>query len=331
MGATVNEILKFHAEKLQDYLKAELEIEQNRLLEKIFEKTLEQIFIENRLYKYIETQETYEKVHGAIEQGLKPFYKHLARIPTYEDREGLLSIQIRRISRFDIAKNEQEIAALQKLLEDVEKQLKNIKKCTIKYLQGLIKKYGPLFPRHTQIKPIEELDKRAISEKTLKVGYDSESGFIGTKISSSVGFECSNLEKLLILYTDGTYRVISIPEKQYIHIKDAQVIWIGIADKKTTFGVIYIDPKGYPYAKRFVIKQFILDKEYEFLDRDQKLEYITSLQGVVLELHFKPKPRQKLTTLNFPLEKVAIKGVSAKGARIANKEFKKIKIVEKGE
>ena len=179
-------------------------------------------------------------------------------------------------------------------------------------------------------KAIEELDKRAISEKTIKVGYDPDSGFIGTKVSSSTFFECSNLEKLLILFSDGTYRVISIPEKQYIQTKESEVVWIGIADKKTPFSVIYTDKLGYPYAKRFVIKQFILDKEYPFLDRDQKLHYITAQEGVV-ELHFKPKPKQKVSSLEFSLSTVAVKGVTAKGMRIANKELKQIKLIKSGE
>ena len=99
---TVEEIVKFHADQLQGYLNAELEIERNHLLEKIFEKTLEQIFIENRLYKKIEEIKSYEKIHETIAKALEPFHKNLMRIPTDEDRERLLSIPIRRISRFDL-------------------------------------------------------------------------------------------------------------------------------------------------------------------------------------------------------------------------------------
>ena len=124
------------------------------------------------------------------------------------------------------------------------------------------------FPRRTHMQEIEELDKKAISEKTIKVSYDPESGFIGTKISGTHAFECSNLDKLLLMYGDGTYRVISIPEKQYIHSKDAEIMVIGKADKQTPIGVVYTDANRIPYAKRFVIKQFILDKEYTFIDSD---------------------------------------------------------------
>ena len=321
---SVNSILELHTDLLQGYLQAELEYERDQLLEKIFEKTLEQIFIENRLYKQIESIETYEKIHATIEKELKPFYKQLARIPIHEDRERLLSIPIRRISRFDIEKNQQGIAALAKQLEIVERNLKNIRKFTIKYLQGLLKKYSPLFPRRTKIKAIEEIDKRAISERMVKVGYDPQSGFIGTKVSSATSFECSNLDKLLLLHSNGTYRVISIPEKQYVHTKESTIAWMGIADKKTVLSAIYTDNKGFPYIKRFVVKQFILDKEYSFLDHEYKLEYLTDQANVILELHFKPKPRQKDSKLKFAFESVATKGVGARGMRIANKELKKI-------
>jgi len=321
----VDSILKLNTELLQSYLKKELELERDRLLEKIFEKTLEQIFIENRLYKHIENVTSYEKIHDTIEKHLKPFQPQLVRVPTYDDRERLLAIPIRRISRFDIDKNQEEIASLCKKLEEVEKNLKNIPKFTIKYLQGLLKKYGSLFPRRTHIKEIEELDKKAISEKTIKVGYDPETGFLGTKVSGPESLECSNLDKLLLLYGDGSYKAISIPEKLYIHTKEATIVWIGVADKQTPLSVIYSDSKGLAYSKRFVIKQFILDKEYTFLDGDQKLEYITDQAGVLLELRFTAKPKQKEATLEVALDECPIKGVTAKGIRIANKVLKKIK------
>jgi len=329
---TVNGILELHVELLKGYLKKELELERDRLLEKIFEKTLEQIFIENRLYKQIEDVATYDKIHTTIEKSLKPFHKQLARIPTREDQERLLAIPIRRISRFDIQKNQDDIAALEKKLMEVEKHLKNIKKFTIQYLKGLLKKYGDLFPRRTRIKEIEVLDKREIAKRIVKVGYDSETGYIGTKVSSPQSVECSNLDKLLILFKDGSFQVINIPEKQYIHTKKVPAIWVGPADKKTIFRVLYRDKKtNYAYAKRFIVKQFILDKEYQFLDRDHKLEFISTHGGIVLLLTFKPKARQKLAKLECELDEIAIKGVSAKGVRIANKELKTVKIYKSKE
>jgi len=122
----VHEILAYHATKLVEFLKLELEIERDRLLEKMFYKTLERIFIENRLYKHIETIKTLEGIHETLQESLKAYRKKLVREPTHEDQEKLLQIPIRRISRFDIDKNKEEIKALEEMHRDVEK---NLKKC----------------------------------------------------------------------------------------------------------------------------------------------------------------------------------------------------------
>lgn len=327
---TVDEVVKFHADKLIGYLRAELEIEKHQLLEKIFEKTLEQIFIENRLYKKIEEIKTYEKIHATIEKGLEPFLKNLIRVPTYEDREKLLSIPIRRISRFDIDKNLEEIVAFEKRLAEVEKHLKNIKKFTISYLQGLLKKHAAAFPRKTVISEIEKLDIKEIATKKIKVGYDIESGYLGTKVTSKTQIECTNFDKLLLLYEDGSYHVTNIPEKEYVK-KESSLVWLGAADKKTVINVIYSDKKTkFPYVKRFIVKQYILDKVYHYLEEDQKLEFISSRVGVKLELIFKPAARQKLKGLAFAPDETAIKNVTARGIRLANIELKGIKLIEEG-
>ncbi|MDP1879904.1 MAG: DNA topoisomerase IV subunit A, partial [Parachlamydiaceae bacterium] len=190
----VNEILHFHTEQLQRYLRTELEIEAERLKEKIFDKTLEQIFIENRIYQKIEKKETYDAIHQIIADSLVPFHMQLIRIPTHDDRERLLNIPIRRISRFDFNKNQEEIVAFQEQLLNVEKDLKNIKKVTIRYLQGLIKKYGKEYPRKTEVQSIQQIDTRAIETRKVKVYYDPETGFIGTKVSGESSIECTNFD-----------------------------------------------------------------------------------------------------------------------------------------
>lgn len=325
----IDEILHLHVEKLQGYLKQELEIDENRLLEKIFDKTLEQIFIENRLYKKIETISSYEKIHDAIETSLKPFHNQLIRVPTYDDREKLLNIPIRRISRFDLDKNQDEIAGFNVELKDVQKNLKSIKKYTIHYLKDLVKRYGKHYPRKTAIQEIEQLDLRAIKTKTLKVGFDPVSGFIGTKVASDVNFECTNFDKLLLIYKDGSYQVINIPEKQYVVKDKTKVAFVGVADKKTIFSVVYKDPKTHLcYAKRFIITKFILDKEYRFIEDNMDLQCISTGASVKVDLQFIPKVKQKLAKIEFSLKDVAVKGVSAKGIRMANREVKKVVLLQ---
>lgn len=325
----VHEILKYNADLLQSYLKRELEIEAERLKEKIFNKTLEQIFIENRLYKKIEAMRSYEAVHKAIEEGLKPFHSQLSRVPTEEDRERLLSIPIRRISQFDIEKNKQDIEALGEDLARVEKQLKQVRKYTVQTLKKLIEKYGKEFPRRTRIQKIEALDRRAIETKTIKVGYDPETGFVGTKITGPHLFECTNFDKLLLMYKDGSYSVINIPEKQYVLKEGQKIAYVGVADKKTVVTAVYKDPKTlFAYAKRFIVEKFILDKIYRFIDEGMHLEYLTTDPDARLHVLFVPKVQQRVAETEFDLAKVLVKGVSAHGIRIAPREVKKIKRIE---
>lgn len=317
----VHEILTYNTQKLVEFLKRELEIEKERLLEKIFYKTLERIFIENRLYKKIESVKTLEGIHQTLQESLQPYHKKLLRHPTHDDREKLLQIPIRRISRFDIDKNQEEISSLEDALQNVEKDLKNVKKYTIQYLKKLIDKYGKSYPRKTRIKAIEEIDRRAIETKQIKVGYDPKGGFVGVKVSGSVQFTCTNFDKLLIFYKDGTYVVTSIPDKQYIQ----NVAWVGIADKKTVMSAIYKNSETkQPWAKRFIVDKFILDKTYTYLDEKNELLYLTADSDLTVEVQFTLKARQKVSRLLYSLKDVLVKGAQSRGIRIATQEVKKI-------
>lgn len=317
----VNEILAYNAEKVMEYLKRELQIERDRLQEKIFVKTLERIFIENRLYKKIETVKTLEGIHETLEVALKPYRKKLEREPTQEDRERLLQIPIRRISQFDINKNLDEIAIILNTLRDVEKNLRNVKKFTINHLQQLIDKYGKNYPRKTRIKAIDEIDRRAIETKEIKIGFDPETGFVGTKVSGSVQFTGTNFDKLLIFYKDGTYKVINMVEKQYFE----QLAWVGIADKKTILNVVYKNKEtGQPWAKRFIVDKFILDKTYHYLDEKAEFQYLTTDTDLSVELQLAPKAGQKLNKVRISLKEIPVKGAQVRGVRLATQKVKKV-------
>ncbi len=325
----INQILELHVEKLQEYLRKELEIEHGRLVEKIFEKTLEQIFIENRLYKKIETVTSYEEIHKVIAKSLEPFHEQLARVPREEDRERLLNIPIRRISQFDIDKNLKEVQDILAQLQRIEKDLKNIKKVAITYLKQLIQKYGKLFPRKTQIGELQEVDMRAIETRKIKVGFDPATGFVGTKVTTGSIFECTNFDKLLLLFKDGSFTVSNMPEKQYVLHDGKKVIYAGAADKKTIISLVYKDPKTLLcYAKRFIVSKFVLDKSYPYVEDGMNVEYLTTQPSVNLEINFIPKLNQRLSKITFSLDSVLVKGVTAKGVRIASKPVKKITLLK---
>ncbi|HEV8053120.1 MAG TPA: DNA topoisomerase IV subunit A [Parachlamydiaceae bacterium] len=326
---SVMEILSLHVEKLQGYLKKELEIKKGRLLEKIFDKTLEQIFIENRIYKKIEDIASYDKIHQVIEKGLQPFHDQLIRVPTYDDREKLLNIPIRRISRFDLDKNQEEIASTNKVLLGIEKNLKNIKKFTVSYLEELLDKYGKDFPRKTSIQQIEQVDMRAIKTRAIKVGFDPESGFVGTKVGGDNILECTNFDKLLVFFKDGTYTVINVPEKQYVHHEGNKVVYVGVADKKSVLSAIYKDPKRHIcFVKRFIVSQFILDKTYRYIEEGMELVFLTTQSNIKVELQYIPKVKQKATKAIFEIDSALVKGVSAKGTRMSTKEIKKVVVLK---
>jgi topoisomerase-4 subunit A len=317
----VHEILKYNADKLVEFLKRELQIEKERLLEKIFYKTLERLFIENRIYKKIETVKTLEGIHQALETSFKAFIKQLLREPKHEDRERLLQIPIRRISQFDIDKNQEEITLLQENLLEVEKNLKNVKKFTIDYLKRLIDKYGKEYPRKTRVKAIEEIDKRAIETKKIKVGFDPVTGFFGTKVSGPVKLECTNFDKVVLFSKNGTYQVVNIPEKQYAE----NVAWVGVADKKTVMNVLYRNKEtGQPWAKRFIVEQFILEKSYHYIDDLGELLYISDDPKATIEIQFIPQANQKLKKILYPFKTALVKGAQARGIRVANQKVKKV-------
>lgn len=317
----VNEILAYNATKLVEFLKWELEIDRDRLLEKIFYKTLERIFIEKRIYKKIETLKTLESIHSMLEEAFKPFRKKLLRDPTHEDREKLLQIPIRRISQFDIDRNQEEIATLQETLSDVEKNLKNVKKYAIDYLKRLIVKYGQNYPRKTRVKAIEEIDRRAIETKEIKVGFDHATGFVGTKVSGSQQLSCTNFDKLLLFFKDGTYKVINIPEKHYFE----NISWIEVADKKTIMNVLYKNKeKGQVWAKRFIVEKFILDKIYRFIEVNAELLHISTNLNAAVELHFAPQAKLKEKSLLIALKDVPVTGAQTRGVRLSAYKVKKV-------
>jgi topoisomerase IV subunit A len=316
----VHEILSFNAQKVVEYHKKELQIERDRLLEKIFYKTLERIFIEQKVYKKIEPINTLEAIHTTLDLAFKPYRKKLLRQPTQDDREKLLQIPIRRISQFDIDKNKEEIALLHENLSTIEKHLKNVKKYTINYLSGLIEKYGINYPRKTKIRAIEDIDIKAVSTKEIKIGFDPKTGFIGTKVTDAIQIQCTNFDKLLIFQKEGTYKVINIPEKQFFE----GIVWAGVADKKTVLNVAY-KMNGDLWLKRFVVEKFILDKVYRFID--EKGDFVAISEKENCKVEFLSGPKEKKAIISFT--DVPVKSVQTKGTKASNQKAKKITLIQK--
>jgi topoisomerase-4 subunit A len=314
----VHEILAYNTERLVYFLKCELEIERDLLLEKVFYKTLERIFIEEKIYKKIEKVKTLEGIHECLHESFKPYRKKLVREPTADDRDRLLLIPIRRISQFDIDKNKEEITLYLQSHKDIEKSLKNVKKFAIEHLRALIEKYGAQYPRKTKFKSIEEIDRRAIETKELKVGLDFETGFVGTKVTGGQAINCTNFDKILTFDKNGSYKVINIPEKLYVE----KLVLAMVADKKTIVTVVY-KQGGFIWAKKFVVDKFILDKTYECVDPEADLLYMTTQADVPVELTFVgPKARTAIvSTKDTPIKSAQVRGTKLSPEKVKKATF----------
>jgi topoisomerase IV subunit A len=191
-------------------------------------------------------------------------------------------------------------------------------------LRKLIVKYGADYPRKTRIKAIEEIDRRAIETKEVKVKFDLATGFVGTKVSGGSEFTCTNFDKILIFYQDGTYKAMNIPEKQYFE----DLIWTGVADKKTILNVVYKDAKTcQAWAKRFIVEKFILDKTYRYLDEGAQLELMTTDSGGVIELQLAGAAAKKSKNKTISFNDIPIKGAQTKGIRLGTEKVKKVTLI----
>lgn len=326
---SVSEVLKHNTYKLKDDLQKGLEIDLNRLEEKLHSRLLEQIFIEERLYKNIEEETSYTAVLKCVATGLADFTAELLRQVTREDIEKLLEIKIKRISRYDINKQQKEIRAIKKEITGVTKSLKDMVGHTISFLDNLLEKYGSYYPRKTEIKSFSEVSIRKVALSNLVVGYNRESGFLGHHIKAENEKEdqsvtCSEYDRLLLISSTGFYKVISVTDKLFV---GHDLEWFGILKRKTIFNIIYRDGVGnVAYVKRFNSPKFILDKEYRLFSahKRSKILLISFGEEKFARVNLMPSSRARTNSIDIIFDEYLIKGVSARGKRISNRVVRRV-------
>ncbi len=320
---TVDKVLEYNTKKLVSDLKKELEIEKNKLQEKLHDLTLEQIFIENRIYKKIEELKTYEGIIKTITNEMNKF-KHLFIRPlVLDDVEKLLQIKIKRISRFDIENHRKEIDDIVRAIKDIETKLKNLKKYTIGYINNLINKYGKDYQRKTKIMKMDTISVKDIPAEEVKVFWDKNSGFFGTDVKGDHYFLSTTFEKFLVISKDSTYKIVPIEAKKFI---DTNVIYINKFDPKKIFSLIYTDrDSNFSYAKKFKIEKFITNKVYNIGSANNGIiNYISLDPKDKVTVYYKKKPRQKINDEVYDFSELEIKAVSARGNRVSSKIVNKI-------
>jgi topoisomerase-4 subunit A len=330
---TVTQVIEYHAKNLVAILKKELELEQRKLTDKLHLRTLERIFIEERIYKAIEDKKTQEEVHQAVHEGFVPFKKELIRAISDDDLKHLLEIPIRRISLYDINKNRQEVEAINKRLKEIKAHLSNLTEYALAFLADVLKKPVAQAPRLTKPTSFRRLAAKDVMIRDKKLRYDKATGYLGWGVSTGeVQLEVSELDRVLLLQKDLKYSVIRVPEKKFVG-KSLLGVWD--ADKeeleKVVFSVLYRDAdSGSIYLKRFQIEGYILDKEYEILPEKAIFLKLTTKENVSVHLDYKQKPLLRVLEESFPVNKYLVKGVKALGVRLTTKETNGAKFVKTG-
>lgn len=325
----VTEVLRELTEKLRQQIKLELELELRELEDRQHYLTLEQIFIENRVYKRIEEAKTAEAVQQEVYIGMEPFRNLFIREMVDDDVERLLKIPIRRISLYDINKTRKDLDDIVRALRDANRKLKALTKTTIAYLEGLLEKYGPQYPRRTEIVSFQAVKKKEVARQNLKLSYDPESGFFGSEVKGSQHqLTVSEYDKILIVGEDGKYRIVMPPEKLFV----GKVFAIEIFPEESGMMLTYVyrDPEKIAWGKQIQIQGFIRDKEYELIkDGKGKVEklWVGPVRKLV-QLIFVPKARQKIKEDWFDLQNLEPCGLAARGTKLAAKPVSRLKFFD---
>ena len=319
---TVSEVLHENTEQLVAILKRELELREKQLLDELHYRTLERIFIEERIYKKIEQCKTNEAVTKAVYDGFKPFTKQLVRELVDADVERLLQVRIRRISLFDINKHREEMEKTKADLNETRKNLKGLTRYVISHLEELLKKYGPQYPRlTTKSSRHEEVDAKAVAFKAFKVAYDRESGYVGYKVSGEeFKLECTKFDKVLLVFKDGTYKVTELPEKLFV---GPELFFCGLPERGRVFTCAYTDRKA-SYLKRFTFGGTILNKAYLCIPDKSRILFFAPDTPKVLYIRYKPAPHQKVNQQTCEPKDVEVKSPKTRGRQISFKDISSV-------
>ena len=341
---TASEIIKFYAQRLTSIIKDELEYERGSLMEDLHARTLERIFIEERIYKKIEQMTTAEDVDKAVKKGFVPFKAELIREVTDEDVEKLLKIPIRRISLFDINKNRDQVTAINARLKEIAKRLKNLKACAIEYLEGMVEQLEKftkldekndtrfidpkLLTRQTTVTTFSAVDVKTVVKRDIPLRYDDK-GYLGTKVSGGREIiKVTPYDRILIVRKTGIWGVCDVSDKLFV---DQGMYYCNYAEKeiinKVLFTVIYRDPKSNQcYIKRCRIAGWIMNRDYNFAPDGMEVLHVDTREKFKFTLNYVKKPRIKVASQEFKAQAYEEKGLKAGGVRIDTKEVESITV-----
>ncbi|MDM9631819.1 DNA gyrase/topoisomerase IV subunit A [Robiginitalea aurantiaca] len=333
----VSEMLRRSTTHTVELLKAELEIQLEELEEQWHFASLERIFIENRIYRDIEEEETWEGVIQAIADGLKPHTAHLKRAVTEADIIRLTEIRIKRISRFDLDKAQQLIDGLEERIAQTKYHLEHLIEYAIDYFTALKKKYGKGRERKSEIRVFDEIEATKVVIRNTKLYVNREEGFVGTSLKrDEYVTDCSDIDDIIVFTEGGEMMVTKVDSKTFIGKNIMHVAVFKKKDKRTTYNMIYkVGRGGASYVKRFNVTSITRDRMYSLTgDKagSQVLYFSANPNGEaeVVTVLLRQKGSIKKLKWDLDFADVMIKGRNAKGNIVTKYPVKRIELKEKG-
>lgn len=333
----VSEILRNNTDSTVHLLQRELEIRKGELEEQWHFSSLEKIFIEKRIYRLIEEEETWEGVISAIDKGLKPHIKHLKRAIVEEDIVRLTEIKIKRISKFDAFKADEIISKLEDELLSVQHNLDNLIEYAIAYFKELKEKFGEGRERKTELTHFDSISATKVIVANKKLYVNKEEGFIGWGLRKDEFIcDCSEIDDIVIFFETGKVMVTKITDKKFV---GKGILYVNVwkkADKRTIYHMIYQDGKeGAAYMKRFNLPSVTRDKEYDLTkgNKGSKVHYFSANPNgrrEIVEVKLRARPNLKKTRIDIDFGDLLIKGRGASGNRVSKEKISKVTQKEVG-
>lgn len=347
----VNELLRISTENTKELLRLELEILKGELEEKLHFASLEKIFIENRIYRDIEECETWEAVLGTIDKGLKKYVStpsegaadpkdkrlRLLRDITQDDIVRLTEIRIKRISKFNAFKADEEIAKTREDLEQTKHHLAHLTEYAIAYFEDILAKHGKGRERRTEIATFDTIQAAAVVANNAKLYVNRAEGFIGTGLKKDEFVQdCSDIDDVIVFRRDGVMKVVRIGEKVFVGKDILHVAVWRKNDDRTTYNMVYSDAKtGKSFVKRFNVTAITRDKDYQLGSdaKGSKVLYLTANpngESEVVQVTLTPASTARIKVFDYDFAELAIKGRDSQGNVLTKYPVKQIKQKEVG-
>lgn len=335
----VSDVLRHSVNATREMLRRELEIRRGEINELLHFASLERIFIEERIYKdkEYEQSKSFEEATAHIHKRLLPWQPKLIREITDEDIQRLYEIKMGRILRFNSNKADELIAQYNDKIAEIDRDLSDMTAYTIRWYNELKEKYGAPYERKTVVRGFDTIKAVSVAEANKKLYINRAEGFIGTSLTKDEFIcPCSDIDDVIIFYKDGKYKVTKVQEKLFVGKNIEHIAIYKPKDERTIYNVIYRDGKdGTYFMKRFPVTGVTRDKEYDLTQGTpgSKICYFTANsngEAEVVRVTLKPKARLNKLQFDIDFAELAVKGKQSRGNIVTKNEVHRFSLRERG-